>query len=299
MALRTLTTLAAGPITGADDSGKLVAASELNPRLSFEIDVTNAHWQVSSLNQRTFVERGTVAGGSTTAWDSQVNHGAQFPRSVPHLFPSLAGSMLFRLEPDSLRQPTNLIPDGAPLRFMNSLGLGLPTIYDAIVTRDLPAYMALNDDLRRLFPAVKSIRLKNHSQSQKAFGVHLQTGASVGADFMSEGMLYFLAYAALRYLDPHAVILIEEPENGLHPSRVHDVMNILKEISKTTQVVIATHSPLVINELQPDEVTVVTRDATKGTQLTPIKDTPRFEERSKVYALAGCGKRPVVGSTMS
>jgi hypothetical protein len=50
-------------------------------------------------------------------------------------------------------------------------------------------------------------------------------------------------------------------------------------------VIIATHSPLVVNELRPDEVTVVTRSRETGTKATLIKDTPSFEERSKVYAL--------------
>jgi predicted ATP-dependent endonuclease of OLD family len=60
-------------------------------------------------------------------------------------------------------------------------------------------------------------------------------------------------------------------------------MNILKEISKTTQVLIATHSPLVVNELEPDQVTIVTRDKERGTQTRLLKDTNDFESRSKVY----------------
>jgi predicted ATPase len=98
-------------------------------------------------------------------------------------------------------------------------------------------------------------------------------------------MLYYLAYAVLPHLDPTAVVLVEEPENGLHPARIREVMRVLREISKTTQVVIATHSPLVVNELLPDEVTVLTRDPVNGTNATRLKDTPNFEERAKVYAL--------------
>lgn len=48
---------------------------------------------------------------------------------------------------------------------------------------------------------------------------------------------------------------------------------------------LATHSPLVINELGPDEVTIVTRDAERGTICTPMRETKMFEQRSKVYAL--------------
>ncbi len=48
---------------------------------------------------------------------------------------------------------------------------------------------------------------------------------------------------------------------------------------------IATHSPLVINEMRPEEVSVVTRPPEKGTQVVRIDRTPDFEDRAKVYAL--------------
>ena len=49
--------------------------------------------------------------------------------------------------------------------------------------------------------------------------------------------------------------------------------------------IIATHSPLIVNELQPGEVSVVTRTAAEGTKVRLISQTPDFDKRSKVYAL--------------
>ena len=61
---------------------------------------------------------------------------------------------------------------------------------------------------------------------------------------------------------------------------------MLRSVAESgTQVVMATHSPLVVNELRPDEVTVVTRTAEHGTLVTPLEDTPHFAERSRVYEL--------------
>src|SRR5262249_820210 len=100
-----------------------------------------------------------------------------------------------------------------------------------------------------------------------------------------EGMLYWLAFAALPYLQPTPLILIEEPENGLHPSRIGDVMRVLREVSKTSQIVLATHHPLVINELQSDEVTILTLTPERGAIATTVSHTKNFEQRSKVYVL--------------
>lgn len=81
------------------------------------------------------------------------------------------------------------------------------------------------------------------------------------------------------------MILVEEPEKGLHPSRIAEVMRVLRKISETTQVVLATHSPLVVNELKPEEVTLVTRTKEAGTTFTPITEPPNFKKRSDAYAL--------------
>jgi hypothetical protein len=62
-------------------------------------------------------------------------------------------------------------------------------------------------------------------------------------------------------------------------------MKILREVSKTRQLLLATQSPLVVTQLGPEEVSIVTRATADGTTTTVIKDTPTFAGRAKVYAL--------------
>ncbi len=198
---------------------------------------------------------------------------------------TLRNCSLIRLDPDALRTPRALLQEGAPIRFEDERGLGLPAVYDAIQNRDIQSFLDLNAEIKKLFPDVKSIRLKNPSAGTKSIAITLLDGTDIEAEQMSEGLLYYLAFAALQYIDQPAILLIEEPENGLHPARIAEVMRVLRELSKTTQVILATHSPLVINELEPHEVSVITRSREKGTEARLIKDTANFEERSKVYAL--------------
>jgi energy-coupling factor transporter ATP-binding protein EcfA2 len=212
--------------------------------------------------------------------------GAPSPeRPALDIVQALRGAQMLRLDPDALRAPHPLIPDGHPLCFADERGTGLPAVYDAVISRDLSAYVDLNQELTRLFPSVKSLHLANPSSTTKAIGVKLEGGAVVPASLMSEGMLYYLAFAALPHLDPTPLLLVEEPEHGLHPSRIADVMRALRLVSEKTQVLLATHSPLVVNELQPEEVTVVTRAGERGMRATRILDTPGFEDRARVYAL--------------
>lgn len=206
------------------------------------------------------------------------------PVGLPPILKSALGCpFFFQPDPAHMRQATSLIPDYAALTFQSSGGLGLPAVYDAIKDRNIEAFLEINKRFQSMFPTVKSLSTRNPSNATKAIGVTLKNGTFVPAEHMSEGMLYFLAFAALRYLDPVSILLVEEPENGLHPARIAEVMRILREISKTTQVLMATHSPLVINELEGDEVTVLTRTPEQGTKARLLKDSFNYAERSRIY----------------
>jgi energy-coupling factor transporter ATP-binding protein EcfA2 len=211
------------------------------------------------------------------------------PKSVAVLRRHLEGVRLLRLDPDALRRPSNLISSGAKVDFFDERGTGLPAVYDAIIDRDVEVFIKVLNEVRSLFGSVAKLGLTTIGSSgaiQKALQATLIDGRMINAALMSEGLLYYLAFAAVSHLDPVSAILVEEPENGLHPARIAEVVKILRAISEAgIQVVMATHSPLVVNELSPDEVSVVTRTTEKGTQVKRIKDTPDFEARSKVYAL--------------
>jgi predicted ATPase len=193
---------------------------------------------------------------------------------------------VLRLDPDALRRATKLLPSSQrEIWFTDERGGGLASLYDALLGRDRRSFTRLEDQFKMLFPTVESLRLENVTDDTKALGVTLIDGTSVNAAGMSEGMLYWLAFAIISHLAPVEMVLVEEPENGLHPSRIAEVVRIFYKISASTQVVLSTHSPLVINELQAHEVTIVTRNPEKGTVCTPMMQTKNFKERSEVYAL--------------
>lgn len=190
-----------------------------------------------------------------------------------------------RLDPDAMRRPNPLIASDQPL-VLDVRGQNLSAVLDGVRDRNDGAWRTINERMRELFPTVDHVFQQTIDGSMKVPGVRLKGGTAVPAGAMSEGMLYWLAFAVLEHVDPISVLLIEEPENGLHPARIREVIGVLRRLSERgTQVLMATHSPLVINELRPDEVSVVTRTSEEGTKVTPIARTPRFAERAKIYAL--------------
>lgn len=225
------------------------------------------------------------SGGSyrTDSWDVQTlsKQAAQVPRAQRGPFD--VEPLLLRLDADQLKAPSYLITEDQGIHFGNDRGGGLAGVYDAIRNRGDDSFSKVAQDVRRLFPSVRYVGLRNSSNATKELQLELVNGTKVPASALSEGLLLYLAFAALPYLGQPPVILVEEPENGLHPARIKDVVAVLREVSKTSQVFMATHSPLVVNELEPEEVFVTTRSIDRGTTVTRLDQTPNFEKRSSVY----------------
>ncbi|MBN2497526.1 MAG: AAA family ATPase [Deltaproteobacteria bacterium] len=217
--------------------------------------------------------------------DTRLDLGTILPEDYNPERYSLTGSWLVRFEPDRMHEPSSLIPDKRAISFEDERGKGLAGVYDAIRNQSDDTFEAISRELPKLFPTVKHLRMFNVSTTMKVLGIELLDGTLVPSDRMSEGMLFWLGFAAIRALGPPSLLLVEEPENGLHPARIAEVVRVLRDVSQSSQVLIATHSPLVVNELEPEEVTLVTRDAVQGTIVHPIKDTPNFTDRSKIFAL--------------
>ncbi len=68
---------------------------------------------------------------------------------------------------------------------------------------------------------------------------------------------------------------IEEPELGIHPHQLHQLMSFLKEQSIEQQIIITTHSPQVLDILgkgELDRIVICENDIEKGTQLRHMTD---------------------------
>lgn len=81
------------------------------------------------------------------------------------------------------------------------------------------------------------------------------------AAHFSDGTLRFIALtAALLQPNPPSTIIIDEPELGLHPYALDILTGLFSEASERMQVIVATQSPAIVGNAEPDEVIVVKRE---------------------------------------
>jgi predicted ATPase len=102
---------------------------------------------------------------------------------------------------------------------------------------------------------------------------------TVLAEHISDGTLRFLLLLAILYNpDRGKMICLDEPENGLHP----DMINIIAEgvkyaAGQGTQVLVATHSPLMLNYFEVSDLVVFEKDSDNET-LVKTFTSDDFEE---------------------
>ena len=133
---------------------------------------------------------------------------------------------------------------------------------------------------------------------QLSIRAQLRDGEIVPARALSDGTLRFLALAVLS-LDPSQRLLcIEEPENGLHPAQMHDLVELLRDLATDPrsnveaplrQIIFNTHSPLLVQAIcaaNPEDVLIgntVTKSgphqqAANVLQLAPLRGTWRCHD---------------------
>lgn len=101
-------------------------------------------------------------------------------------------------------------------------------------------------------PAITDIRF-DETRHQEVMLEIIEAGeVPISARSLSDGTLRFLGeLAALLTAPPGSMLLIEEIENGLHPSRAHLLVELLEHVTERrgVQVIATTHSPLVLQNL--------------------------------------------------
>lgn len=120
----------------------------------------------------------------------------------------------------------------------------------------------------------------------------------LGPHQLSDGTLRAMALVTL-LLAPEAeaprVLVIDEPELGLHPYAIEIVLGLLRAASERTQVIIATQSANLVDRCAPDEVLVVDRAGDDHGSTFRRLDAERLAAWLEEYSLGELWEKNVLG----
>jgi predicted ATPase len=127
--------------------------------------------------------------------------------------------------------------------------------------RDL--FLELEQDARSFIPGLVSLDFATVGGASSGFVLQLHEHGLDGATELYEasyGSIRSLALLALLYdPKPPKLTCIEEIDHGLHPYVLDRLVELLRRASKRTQLLIATHSPALVNRLDWSELIVCER----------------------------------------
>lgn len=119
---------------------------------------------------------------------------------------------------------------------------------------------------------------------------------TIGAHLTSDGSLRFFALATLLNLPSEMlpqVLLLDEPELGLHPKAVTLLGGMIKSLSADRQVIVATQSPLLVDAFDLDEIIVL--DLKNGRTESQILDHDEYKNWLTDYTTGELWQKNLLG----
>lgn len=148
-------------------------------------------------------------------------------------------------------------------------GRNVPALLDYFLRKDRKRLDAIVTAMRNRIPGLEDLDIATPSPDSRRVDFVIENGLRIAAEYISVGVRLLLFFVALAYHPrPPKTILIEEPENGVHPKRLADIVTLLREITQgehgdhAAQVILTTHSPYLLDaiDIQQDQVLVFQRN---------------------------------------
>jgi predicted ATPase len=180
----------------------------------------------------------------------------------------LRSVLVLRPNPHTLRQPATV---GGELR-LGSSGESLPAILDAA---DVSQLKRLADWLAEGDRTTRLIKMLSTEPGKKVIGVlERDQQEPYRPQQISDGTLRLLAMlAAITGVAPNiSTLVIEEPENGVHFSRLNSLVKLCRERVEqdpSAQIILTTHSIPLLHALRREEVMAIVRRDDGASQILP------------------------------
>ena len=204
----------------------------------------------------------------------QVENKKEFPAATWLLNLLLDGVVFFDPTWSKLRAPSQ---PGLKRKPLLSSGENLPWLALRLQEEDPERFALWVSHVRTALPQITAIAVREREDDHHAyFRVTYEAGFDVTSSGLSEGTLRILALTLLAYTeDAPRLLVVEEPENSIHPQAIATVLDSLRSLYDS-QVWVSTHSPVVLASTKLPEL-LITRLARSGAaSVVPGDQHPRL-----------------------
>jgi predicted ATPase len=193
-----------------------------------------------------------------------------------------------------VRQPCDA---GLPSEYLEEDGSNLGVVLDRLLARP-PVKHKMLDSLRTFSENTKDLRTSIEGGKVQTRLEERHLKATIPLIRMSDGTIRWLALLAiLLNPDPPPLVVIEEPELGLHPDMIHELGELLVDASTRMQIIITTHSDRLIEEFTERPEAVLVCEKETGASTFRRLDALQLSSWLKEYSLGQLWTKGQLGGT--
>ncbi len=180
-----------------------------------------------------------------------------------------------------------------PNNFLSVDGTNLGLVLNRL-KREPRAKASILEALRKLYEGISDYDVIIEGATVQVF--FTEGDITVPATRLSDGTLRYLSLlSVLCHPDPPPLVCIEEPELGLHPDILPTLSDLLREASERCQVIVTTHSDVLVDALTDSPESVVVCEKHEGRTNMRRLDQDQLSDWLKSYSLGELWRKGELG----
>ena len=163
-------------------------------------------------------------------------------------------------------------------------GSNLPQVLNAIKVTDKQSYAKISDALTAVNPNFRGFDFNFLGTSIELLLDEVGLNRAIHVTHISDGTLRYLCLLAIVFNPRRGrLVCIDEPEVGLHPDMLSELMQAIIDNSGATQFIISTHSSLLLNQLPLSDVIVFEKNGYNSSEAKDFRDK-EYVDWAKQYS---------------
>jgi predicted ATPase len=185
--------------------------------------------------------------------------------------------------------------------YLKQDGRNLPAFLYLLKVKHPKVYNRIIKTIQSIAPYIADFILEPNRLNEKEIELRWIDKGDPESNFsayqLSDGTLRFIALATLLMQpEPPEVIIIDEPELGLHPFAIGKLAGMIQAASGKSQIIAATKSPGLISHFSPTDVIVIDRSEEQQQTVFNRLNADRLNIWLQEYSLGDLWERNIINA---
>jgi predicted ATPase len=185
--------------------------------------------------------------------------------------------------------------------YLKTDGRNLPAFLYYLQERHPKLFKRIEKTIKSIAPYIDHFELQPSKLNPKEIELRWVEKGDLSSSFnayqFSDGTLRFIALATvLMQPEPPAVIVIDEPELGLHPQAITKLAALIKMASKKTQLILSTQSVNLVDCFETDDIVTVDRSQVENQSIFKRLDANKLKDWLDEHTLGELWERNIINS---